>query len=317
MLDATIIIATYNRGATLQSALASLRAQRTPPGLSWEAIIVDNNSTDDTRTIIGSCEAETSGQIRYLFEPRQGKTWALNAAIREARGEILAFTDDDVTLDPSWLSRLVGGMRRLGCAAAGGAVVPVWQTPAPSWLETEGPYRMGAVIVSFSLGDAPCAITTRLPLGANLAIAASVVRRLGAFRTDLGPTVGSEIRGEDSEICQRLLDAGERIVYLPDAIVQHPVDARRLDRAYFQRYYFAQGRAVTRYEGVPAHAVCVGGVPRYLLKAACVKALRWITARGTKPRFYHRLQFLFVLGRIAEARSIGRRAASPHAVPVS
>ena len=317
MLDATVIIATYNRSATLKAALASLVDQRTPPGFSWEALIVDNNSSDDTRAIVESFAAATAGRIRYLFEPRQGKTYALNTGIAAAHGDVLAFTDDDVTLDPDWLSRLVGGLKHYGCAAAGGVVVPVWRTPPPPWLEMEGAYRMGAVIVSFNLGDAPCAVRDRLPLGANLAIAASALARVGAFRTDLGPTVDSAIRGEDSEICQRLLDAGERILYLPDAVVHHPVDPRRLDRQYFQHYYFAQGRAVTRYEGVPGGVVCYAGIPRYLLASAALKCLRWFAAAGEKRRFYHKLQFIFALGRVVEARAIARRAMQSRLVPAN
>jgi glycosyltransferase involved in cell wall biosynthesis len=303
-IDVTVIIATYNRCRSLEQTLRSLARQQVAGGFTWEAIVVDNNSSDGTRGVVESLPETQRGRFRYVFEGRQGKTYALNTAIAQARGEILAFTDDDVTLDPAWLMTLVTRVRDGRCAGAGGRIVPVWTDPKPRWLETEGPYRLGAVIVSLDLGPHPCFFSDLLPLGANLAIRADVLERLGAFRTDLGPTVGSQIRGEDSEICERLLGAGERLLYVPDAIVYHPVAKDRLRRRYFQDYYYAQGRAVTRYEGVPADATAYWGVPRYLLWAAGVRLARWMASCEVKRRFYHKLQFYYAVGRIAEARTL-------------
>jgi len=314
-MTATVIVATCNRARTLRTTLETLAAQRVSGGFTWELLVVDNNSTDGTRAVIEAFVAAHPGRIRYLFEPRQGKTFALNTAIARARGSILCFTDDDVRLQADWLARLVSAMQQYRCGAVGGRILPEWTQPRPAWLETTGPYRLGSVIVSMDLGDAFCwfSDTDTLPLGASLAVTASALQRVGSFRTDLGPTTGSLIRGEDSDICRRLLSAGERLLYVPDAIAFHPVDDRRLTRAYFERYYFDQGRARTREEGLPAGAACWFDVPRYLIASACRKLAIWLLAGGVKRRFYHKLQFYYAAGRIVEARAL-RRAAAPSRV---
>ncbi len=314
-MTATVIVATCNRARTLQTTLDSLAAQRVPDGFTWELLVVDNNSTDGTRAVIEAFVTAHPRRIRYLFEPQQGKTFALNTAIARARGRVLCFTDDDVRLDPHWLARMVGAMQEHGCAAAGGRILPEWTQPRPAWLETTGPRRLGSVIVSMDLGDAFrwFADTDTLPLGASLAITAGALQRVGPFRTDLGPTSGSLIRGEDSDICRRLLAAGEQLLYVPDAIALHPVDDRRLTRAYFERYYFDQGRALTREEGLPPGAICWFDVPRYFIAGAGRKLAAWLLARGVKRRFYHKLQFYYAAGRIVEARAL-RRAAAPSRV---
>jgi len=313
MITATVIIATYNRARTLRTTLESLERQIVPAGFDWELLVVDNNSSDDTLDVVESFGAAMPGRIRYLFERQQGKSFALNTAIARARGEILAFTDDDVLLDPHWLASLVTRLREYGCACAGGRIFPAWAQKKPDWLETEGPYRLGSVVVSMDLGEQPCWFVDTLPLGANMAITARALRHIGPFRTDLGPTAGSEIRGEDSDICRRLLAAAERILYVPDAIAFHPVDDRRLHRSYFERYYFDQGRAVTREEGIPRAAVCYFGVPRYLIPQACMRLASWMLSTDVKRRFYHKLQFRYSLGRIVEARALRQRPGSARA----
>jgi glycosyltransferase involved in cell wall biosynthesis len=311
MISATVILATYNRARTLHAALDSLTRQVVPAGFDWELLVVDNNSSDDTSAVVRSFVARGGGRIRFLFEPRQGKSFALNTAIAEARGEILAFTDDDVVVDPHWLARMVERMREYRCEAAGGRIDPVWTTPRPAWLEMDGRYRLGSVVVSMNCGDAPCwfADTDTLPLGANMAIRAEALGRIGPFRTDLGPTTGSQIRGEDSDICRRLLAAGCRMLYVPDAVVRHPVDDRRLRRAYFRQYYFDQGRALTREEGFDP-AVRWWGVPRHLFRRAGARFARWMLSFDGKRRFYHQLQFYYALGRITEARAAWARRRS-------
>ena len=315
MIDATVILTTFNRCEHLRTALDSLQRQRVPEGFEWEVLVVDNNSSDDTRQVIESFAAREPGRIRYLFEGRQGKTFALNTAIAQAKGATLAFTDDDVTLDPEWLASLVTRMREYRCGGAGGRIVPTWTQPKPKWLETDGPFRLGSVVVSMDLVTIPSWFYDRLPLGANMAITADALRRVGLFRTDLGPTTGSLIRGEDSDICRRLLAAGERLLYVPDAVVFHPVDDRRVTRAYFERYYFDQGRALTREEGIAREAKLFVGVPRYLILSAGVKFVRWMASAGVKRRFYHKLQFCYALGRIVEARALHSRRAPARPAP--
>jgi GT2 family glycosyltransferase len=302
MANVTVIIATYNRSALLEKALASLEAQRTPPGLTWQAVIVDNNSNDDTRRVVESFDSMRTGRFRYVFEGRQGKSFALNTGMAHATSEILAFTDDDVTLAPCWLGNLVHGLESSTCGGAGGKIVPSWTSPIPRWLDTDA---IAGAIVNIDLGSVRCLFTRRMPAGANMAFRRDVLDRIGPFRTDIGPTTGSEIRGEDSELCRRVAAAGEQIVYVPDAIVFHPVEPHRTEPRYLQRWYFDSGRAQVRTGGIVPGSNRYFGIPRYFWRMGAEAFGSWICAVDARRRFTSKLRFYEVLGQIVEARRLG------------
>src|SRR5579862_7177185 len=99
----TVILCTYNRAETLGKALDSVAAQNMPISLTWEVLVVDNNSRDRTREVVQQYAAKFPGRFRYFFEPAQGLSRARNAGIAQATGDVIAFMDDDVTLDCNWL----------------------------------------------------------------------------------------------------------------------------------------------------------------------------------------------------------------------
>ena len=97
----TVILCTLNRCQSLAETLESIAISTLPDSVDWEILVVDNNSTDHTREVVEEFGRRYPDRFRYIFEPRPGKSYALNAGIREAQGEILAFTDDDVTVEPA------------------------------------------------------------------------------------------------------------------------------------------------------------------------------------------------------------------------
>ena len=104
----SVVIATYNRAADLRSTLASLAGLH--PDGAWEVIVVDNNSTDDTRRAVEEAARAFPVECRYLVERQQGRSPALNAGIRAARGEIVVTTDDDVRVPADWLNQAGAGL---------------------------------------------------------------------------------------------------------------------------------------------------------------------------------------------------------------
>lgn len=102
----SVVICTYNRAASLRQTLDSLRQMSVPRELEWEVVVVDNNSTDDTRRVVEDFARRSSFPVRYVFELRQGLAAARNAGIANSRGEIIAFADDDMLLPPEWLSNI-------------------------------------------------------------------------------------------------------------------------------------------------------------------------------------------------------------------
>ena len=188
----TVILCTYNRCGELANALNSVAASTMPEGIEWEVLVVDNNSSDQTRELVEDfCSRHP--RVRYLFEPHQGKSYALNSGIREARGEVLAFLDDDVTVDPSWLQNLTLPLLNGEWSGSGGRTVRAQAFTPPAWLALEGPYSMAGVLcASFDLGDKPLELD-RAPYGANMAYRKRMFEKYGGFRTDLGPSSDKRI----------------------------------------------------------------------------------------------------------------------------
>ena len=101
----TVILCTYNRCQSLAKAMESVAASVVPESVDWEVLVVDNNSSDQTREIVEGFCNRFPYRFRYLHELKQGKSNALNSGIRAAKGNLLAFMDDDVLVEPTWLKR--------------------------------------------------------------------------------------------------------------------------------------------------------------------------------------------------------------------
>lgn len=299
----SVIICTWNRAKLLHQTLNSLEKSDLPHDVDWEILIVDNNSTDETKAVCQEFLWQNPQRYRYLVEKRQGKSFALNTGIENAQGSILSFTDDDVIVGTAWLAETLRMFESSSCTGVGGKIVPLWNSKKPAWLTFEGPYKLLPAIASYDLGEHPCEIKAPA-LGANLSLKKEAFEKYGLFRTDLGPTTGSEIRGEDNELCWRLLNAGERLIYAPKAIVFHPVEMRRIDKRYFQAWYYGMGQSRPRIERAPETAVRYFGFPRYMLRWYLRDLLLWLTSLPPKRRFYYKLQFFATKGQMMEERRI-------------
>ncbi|HZT77136.1 MAG TPA: glycosyltransferase [Vicinamibacterales bacterium] len=227
MSDFSIVVPTHNRADTLGRVLHTLVSQDAP-GIDYEVLVVDNNSTDATRAVVdefGTIDA----RIRYLFEPRQGVSYARNLGIAHASAPLIAFLDDDVEARADWLVSLKRAFAEHPDAdCIGGRVRPRWTTPRPAWLTNS---HVGAIAVQdrpqpFTVGPhnaSPCLLT------ANFACRRSVFEDVGLFSPAFR-------RGQDRELQLRMWRAGKHGVYCPDVevVVEPPAD--RLTRAYHRRW---------------------------------------------------------------------------------
>ena len=263
---------------------------------------MDNNSTDQTREVIDEFSRRHPGRFRYLFEARQGKSHALNSGIREARGELLAFMDDDVTVEPAWLRNLIGPLVGGKWAGVGGRILPAQDFTPPSWLLLKGPMSTAGMLALFDMGDSPNELQ-QPPFGTNMAFRRSVFGKYGGFRTDMGPCPGSEMRNEDTEFGRRLLAAGERLRYEPAAVVFHAVPENRLKKPYFLAFWFDYGRAAIREKKKGPDIFGVSREYFTMLKIGAQlvrKALRWMLTLNSQRRFYRKGFVWMLAGEIAE-----------------
>jgi glucosyl-dolichyl phosphate glucuronosyltransferase len=301
----SVVVCTYNRCEVLKRTLKSLAEMELPPDFSWELLVVDNNSTDATREYVGSLSKECRIPLRYLFESQQGMSFALNAGIKGAKGEIVAFTDDDVRVDPHWLTRIAEAFEKFDCAGVGGKIIPEWTFQKPSWLIEEGPYRLIDVPGGYNPGNEPCEITMKTrPFAANFALRRWVFDKYGLFRTDLGPVRGKRMPGNESELCRRMLEAGEKLFYVPQAVIHHLVDRKKITKSHYKHTYFAFGRSFVRRWGVPGDAVYYFGFPRMMLPGLVLHTMKWFSATDRRHRFYHKMQAYQRAGEIYEARQM-------------
>lgn len=210
--EISIIIATYNRCQELSDVLNDLLKIKVGE-ISYEIIIVDNNSTDQTKQVVAKFQTKFLGKVVYLFESRQGKSYALNLAIANASGEILAFIDDDIKIDPDWLVNLRECFNKYACDVVGGRVMPLYDSQTPQWIKDNG-YQLFGPIVQYDFGTEVLSYdrsSMRQFVGANLAFRKSALTECGGFRVDIGP--GQGFIGEDTEIVDRLNNSGKKLFY--------------------------------------------------------------------------------------------------------
>ena len=290
----TIILCTYNRCQSLGRALESAAALTLPDSDEWDVLVVDNNSNDQTQEVVQEFCDRYPGRFSCLFEPRQGKSFALNSGIGKAQGDVLAFMDDDVEVDSNWLRHLTAPLNSGEWAGAGGRILPEASFVPQKWMDLGS--RDGlAPLAMFDLGPEPGELKEP-PFGTNMAFRKELFVKYGSFRTDLGPQPGSEIRSEDSEFGSRLLAAGERLWYEPSAIVYHAIPQARIQKKYFQTWWFDKGRADVRELGIPNVRWTIAGIPVYLFRRLVIWTLRWIMSAREPQSFSRKLKAYYNAG---------------------
>jgi glucosyl-dolichyl phosphate glucuronosyltransferase len=233
----------------------------------------------------------------------------LNTGIQAAEGDVLAFMDDDVVVEP-WLQNLTACLESREWAGAGGRILPDWASAPPRWLSLQKRVALSPLAI-FDLGSQAGPLLEP-PYGTNMAFRKEMFQKYGGFRTDLGPNPSSLMRGEDTEFGIRLLEGGERLRYEPSAVVFHPVQEERLRKRYFLAWWFDKGRSDIRQFGIRERGWRVRGVPLVSFRRVIAWALRWMSATSPSYRFDCRLQVARFLGEIRECCCLHSRRKMSH-----
>lgn len=299
-MDVSIIVCSYNRCESLRSVLKDLIMMEEPLNVSYEVLVVDNNSTDETKSVVEAAIKEKPSLFKYIFEPKQGKSFALNTGVTSAQGNIMAFTDDDVQIDRNWLVGIISCFDCYDCAGVGGRIMPVWNSKKPRWYDEGHPFGPGGGIVKLDFGEYPCELNKPV-WGANMAFRREVFDKYGLFKEDLGPNPNNLIRGEDKEFCLRLICGKEKIIYAPKALVYHPVEEKRVTKKYMELWWFNEGRARQRSNPIDVtKSICYFGVPKYFFRCFLNAAVKWLFCINSQRRFIYKLQVYAIAGEIAE-----------------
>jgi glucosyl-dolichyl phosphate glucuronosyltransferase len=228
----TLIVPTYRRPEVVR-CLDSIQQQELA---EFEVLLVDNAADDELKATVQAYNRTARVPVGYVAEPNLGLHNARHAGVRAATGDVLVFTDDDASFDPSWLAAFAQRFaEHPEMVAAGGPVRPIWETPPPRWLVdfmADYPEMFPVLSVmepyhEFRLGPEGWFF------GVNMAIRRSVLVELGGFNPD---SFGSLWLGDgETGLNRRLWETGALIGYVPEALVYHHVPPERMSPRYFRR----------------------------------------------------------------------------------
>ncbi|MFI3330622.1 MAG: glycosyltransferase family 2 protein [Rikenellaceae bacterium] len=289
----SVLIATYNRAPHLIRTLESLLEQDLNSEL-WQIIIVDNNSSDSTKS---SCEefiaSHREFDIKYFFEREQGLSYARNCGMANCQGDYIVFVDDDEIFSKDFLSAYYKLFESEPTAlVAGGRVEAQYDFKTPSWLMrfSERPIA-GTVNFSPQTKYFP---STRYPTGGNMAFRASVFATYGNFNTALGRKGSSLMGGEEKDLFERI---NAKIYYVYDALIFHIIPESRVSVEYVYKVASMVGvseRLRTKERGIYGRRLILEGVKWagalvFALGYVCVGrfsaarvllGMRWRTSKG-------------------------------------
>lgn len=234
----TIVVCTYNRSAMLRDALRSLYDLRTAGEFTYEILVVDNNSPDDTPAVIEACSRESRTTLRGVRETKPGVAAARNRGVRETHGEWVAFFDDDQIADSDWLYELRRGMLEYQCRIVGGSV----HLLLPENCERDLDPFCRMLLGESKWSDTPQPYGHHINPGAgNLMVDKSIFAEVGLFNEALR-------RGEDTDLYRRTRAAGLAAWYLPAAIIHHMTPDERLADAYLLKLSRNMGDLLANHE---------------------------------------------------------------------
>jgi glucosyl-dolichyl phosphate glucuronosyltransferase len=258
-----IIIATYNRSALLTDCIDSLL--RCESAGDWGVTVVDNNSSDQTRRTVETFAARDS-RVRYLFEGRQGKGFALNLGICSSDANVIGMIDDDELVDTAWIKTVYKWFQDSSVDFLSGPYLGLWRTEKPPWfppgfegvISAGDPERLPKRPVRFAENDKVFA------QGGNVAIRREIFNHVGLYLPNT--------RREDVEMFGRLMKASLNGYFDPGMIIYHAVTPERMTRRYYRQWVWNDAKAWARMDREePQKVAHLGRVPRYLLGRAVRK----------------------------------------------
>lgn len=236
----TVALCTHNHADRLTRTLADLPQVR-PPAAAWEFLVIDNGSRDATPQLLAGHAWPAGWNVRVVREEKLGLSNARNRAIAEAHGDYIIFMDDDETADPDWLCAFERLIESTGADAFGGRIRVLFEEDfRPPWLSDE----LLGFLGELNRAEAIVPLTERNTsfYGGNFGFRRLLVNQVGGFDAMLGRKGGDNTGGEEVDFYRRLLAAGCKVWWTPEAVIHHRIQAEKLNRRYFRDLHYRQGR---------------------------------------------------------------------------
>jgi glycosyltransferase involved in cell wall biosynthesis len=279
MMNVTVAICTWNRASLLDMTLNAMRSLQVFKDDEWELLIINNACTDSTDDI--SRKHADHLPIRLIHEMTPGKSHAANRAIKEARGELILWTDDDVLVDPDWMKCYIEAANDQRYDYFGGTIDPLFALTPPSWIEQNLDLLQIYAVLQLGMETRPLA-EGEFVFGANMAFRADVLRK---FRFDpaLGPSGDNKIRNEEIELQNSMIAAGHRGLWVGSSRVRHNIPESRLSLKFVREGFRAEGRSIAIIEG-PQAVPHLFGFPRPAVRQYLESRFRLLLHSHRKDR---------------------------------
>lgn len=306
IMNISVGISTYNRSSSLKKMIESPLRQERLEGISLEIIIVDHNCTDNTRDVVHDFIANSECDIKYLFEDKPTLSDARNRAILESKGEIIAFTDDDVIVDKCWIYSMAKAFRETGCDVLSGKILPVYPENTPRWIQDHQEFLNGPIVYRNHGDESRFYDDTMLPfVGAHMVFKRECFNEHGLFTVEIG--LGTDYPyGEDVEMFRRLMGC-KKIYYCADCIVWHVHSPERTTFKYINQWFYRNGLSFTKKRQVDIEKSKrhFAGIPVYLQKDLLARIFEFLfNLFNKKKRLPSWCRIIWMIGFCAGAKKI-------------
>lgn len=290
-MQLSIVICSYNRASYIGDALTSLYEQSS--GLTnFEAIVVDNNSTDHTAEVYQTWRtAHPLGNFTYTSEIQQGASYARNTGATLSKGSWLCFMDDDAVATPDYVKNIIHHIQdQPFIVGFGGRIIPKYIPAEPKWMS----HYVSSLVGNFDYAPNACAFENgKYPLESNMIVNKEVYESIGGFNTALPGVVGTlRIGGEGKELFFKIMALGHTIYYDPSICVHHVVEVKKLTSEYMYRVASGIGRGEkTRTKAISNNAYVLK-IAEYFFKlgASIVLGLKY-ALQGTPAKTWPVIKF--------------------------
>lgn len=233
----SIIVCTFNREKYIGRCLEHLVNQNADTS-TFEVIVINNNSTDSSAQICSEIVSQHA-HFHYFLEKNQGLSYSRNRGIKESKGDILAFLDDDAFAQKDYVSNTIKFFKNHSeVQAIGGKIKPLYEGTPPKWMTS----YLWPLVAAQDLGDRPKPFSGRkFPIGANMAFQKSIFERYGTFNLNLGRTGTKLEGGEEKDFFLRLKKDRISVFYVPNVEVNHIIPEKRVTKEYIKELAIGVG----------------------------------------------------------------------------
>ncbi|MFT4824498.1 MAG: glycosyltransferase involved in cell wall biosynthesis [Congregibacter sp.] len=297
----TIAICTWNRSQLLRGCLEKMLGLEVAADVSWNIVVVNNNSTDATEAVVEEFVGRLP--VRSVIERKQGLSNARNRAVDECDTDYILWTDDDVRVPRDWVQVYADAIREFSWPTVlGGDITPDFGSNSPAWLLDGWELVANAYAVRRSPGQGVVIEAGHFPFGANYATRIDGQRR-HRYDPNLGRSGGSMLSGEEEAVIGALLNEPKASgIWLGSAEVIHRIEPFRQSLSYLRSYFAGHGEVEYRMtQRLSSQAADDARVPLWMFRALAQQYCSYLYARYIKRdknwlRVY--VRFAFTIGEL-------------------